>query len=175
MPLTKPFGISSSRRWLPSLPAAPDVDWGMPSHAGQAPLRGRPLLRFCSVSQGQPVVFGMKAHIGVEKESGLIHSVATTGANVHDVTMSEELLHINAQERGDGRPGRGVLDCHETGTGPPAASSRSRRAITVGNHEKSPLSRLERSAGLGNPSPQRACSWREASHVGSSSNFSWHP
>ena len=35
----------------------------------------------------------MKAHIGVDKDSGLIHSVATTGANVHDVTMAAELLH----------------------------------------------------------------------------------
>ena len=35
----------------------------------------------------------MKAHIGVDQSSGLIHSVTTTGANVHDVTMAAELLH----------------------------------------------------------------------------------
>ncbi len=35
----------------------------------------------------------MKARIGVDKDSDLIHSVAITGANVHDVTMAAELLH----------------------------------------------------------------------------------
>jgi len=28
----------------------------------------------------------MKVHIGVDAESGLIHSVETTAANVHDLT-----------------------------------------------------------------------------------------
>ena len=35
----------------------------------------------------------MKAHIGVDQDSGLIHSVAITSANVYDVTMAAELLH----------------------------------------------------------------------------------
>ena len=35
----------------------------------------------------------MKIHIGVDKDSGLIHSVATTAANVHDLTPVAELLH----------------------------------------------------------------------------------
>ena len=43
--------------------------------------------------KGNQWFFGMKAHIGVDKDSGLIHGVATTGANVHDVTMAAELLH----------------------------------------------------------------------------------
>lgn len=29
--------------------------------------------------------FGMKAHIGVDADSGLVHSVIGTAANVHDV------------------------------------------------------------------------------------------
>ncbi|MFM7265980.1 MAG: IS5 family transposase, partial [Cyanobium sp.] len=37
--------------------------------------------------------FGMKVHIGVDSESGLIHSVETTAANVHDLTPAAELLH----------------------------------------------------------------------------------
>ena len=37
--------------------------------------------------------FGMKVHIGVDKDSGLIHSVVTTAANVHDLTPAAELLH----------------------------------------------------------------------------------
>ena len=43
--------------------------------------------------KGNQWFFGMKAHIGVDKDSGLIHSIVTTGANVHDVTMAAELLH----------------------------------------------------------------------------------
>ena len=35
----------------------------------------------------------MKVHIGVDKDSGLIHSVVTTAANVHDLTPASELLH----------------------------------------------------------------------------------
>ena len=37
--------------------------------------------------------FGMKAHIGVDIESGLVHSVHGTAANVHDVTQAGKLLH----------------------------------------------------------------------------------
>jgi transposase, IS5 family len=37
--------------------------------------------------------YGMKVHIGVDKHSGLIHSVETTAANVHDLTPAAELLH----------------------------------------------------------------------------------
>jgi IS5 family transposase len=37
--------------------------------------------------------FGMKAHIGVDAESGLVHTVIGTAANVHDVTQAGALLH----------------------------------------------------------------------------------
>jgi len=37
--------------------------------------------------------FGMKAHIGVDAESGLVHTVTTTPANAHDVTQAHALLH----------------------------------------------------------------------------------
>ena len=36
--------------------------------------------------------FGMKAHAGVDADSGLVHSVATTAANAHDVTQAHALL-----------------------------------------------------------------------------------
>jgi transposase, IS5 family len=36
--------------------------------------------------------FGMKAHIGVDAESGLVHSVIGTAANVNDVTQAAGLL-----------------------------------------------------------------------------------
>jgi len=37
--------------------------------------------------------FGMKAHIGADAHSGLVHSVVTTAANAHDVTQAHALLH----------------------------------------------------------------------------------
>jgi transposase, IS5 family len=43
--------------------------------------------------KGNQWSYGMKVHIGVDKDSGLIHSVETTAANVHDLTPATELLH----------------------------------------------------------------------------------
>ena len=37
--------------------------------------------------------FGMKAHIGVDADSGLVHSVVGTAANVNDVTQASALVH----------------------------------------------------------------------------------
>lgn len=37
--------------------------------------------------------FGMKAHIGVDADSGLVHTVATTAANEADVEQVSDLLH----------------------------------------------------------------------------------
>ena len=37
--------------------------------------------------------FGMKVHIGADAETGVVHSVTTTPANVHDVTEAHRLLH----------------------------------------------------------------------------------
>jgi len=36
---------------------------------------------------------GMKAHIGSDADQGLVHSVATTAANAHDITQAHALLH----------------------------------------------------------------------------------
>jgi len=43
--------------------------------------------------KGNQWYFGMKVHTGVDKDSGLIHSVAVTAANVHDLTPAAGLLH----------------------------------------------------------------------------------
>jgi IS5 family transposase len=43
--------------------------------------------------KGNQWYFGMKVHIGVDKDNGLIHSIETTSANVHDLTPAAELLH----------------------------------------------------------------------------------
>ena len=37
--------------------------------------------------------FGMKAHIGVDKDSGLVHTLTTTAANVSDINQTAALLH----------------------------------------------------------------------------------
>lgn len=37
--------------------------------------------------------FGMKAHIGVDKDSGLVHTLRTTAANISDISQTEALLH----------------------------------------------------------------------------------
>ena len=43
--------------------------------------------------KGNQWFFGMKAHIGVDDDSGLVHHVACTAANVADVTQVHTLLH----------------------------------------------------------------------------------
>ena len=43
--------------------------------------------------KGNQWYFGMKAHIGVDKDSGLVHSVTTTAANVSDISQTPALLH----------------------------------------------------------------------------------
>ena len=43
--------------------------------------------------KGNQWYFGMKAHIGVDVESGLVHTVTTTAANVADVVEIGKLLH----------------------------------------------------------------------------------
>ena len=43
--------------------------------------------------KGNQWFFGMKAHIGVDASSGLVHTVVTTAANVSDVSQVAALLH----------------------------------------------------------------------------------
>jgi len=43
--------------------------------------------------KGNQWYFGMKAHIGADRDSKLVHTVVVTAANVADVTKTSELLH----------------------------------------------------------------------------------
>ena len=43
--------------------------------------------------KGEDWHFGAKVHNGVDAESGLVHTVVITPANVHDVTVAGQLLH----------------------------------------------------------------------------------
>ena len=66
-----------------------------------------------SAKKGSTWHFGYKAHIGVDKDSGLVHTVEVTSANVNDVTMTSKLMtgeedevngdsgYIGAQKRED--------------------------------------------------------------------------
>jgi transposase, IS5 family len=48
--------------------------------------------------KGNNYYFGMKAHIGADAQSGLVHTVIGTAANVHDVTQGNALLHGDETE-----------------------------------------------------------------------------
>jgi IS5 family transposase len=43
--------------------------------------------------KGNQWYFGMKAHIGADRDSQLVHTVVVTAANVADITKTAELLH----------------------------------------------------------------------------------
>ncbi|OIQ88138.1 transposase DDE domain protein [mine drainage metagenome] len=43
--------------------------------------------------KGNQWYFGMKCHIGVDADSGLVHTVVGTSANVNDVTQAHALVH----------------------------------------------------------------------------------
>jgi IS5 family transposase len=43
--------------------------------------------------KGNQWYFGMKAHIGADRDSGAVHSVHCTAANVADINATEHLLH----------------------------------------------------------------------------------
>ncbi len=67
--------------------------------------------------KGNQWYFGMKAHIGADAESGLVHTVRGTAANVNDVVEANSLLHgeetdafgdagyQGAHKRADAQPG----------------------------------------------------------------------
>jgi IS5 family transposase len=48
--------------------------------------------------KGNQWYFGMKAHIGVDAQSGLVHRVSGTAANVADIAQTHALLHGEEKE-----------------------------------------------------------------------------
>ena len=61
--------------------------------------------------------FGMKLHIGVDSETGVVHSVTTTAANAHDVTEAHRLLHGGSRGCGAMADIRESIDGRRTGVG----------------------------------------------------------
>jgi IS5 family transposase len=56
--------------------------------------------------------YGMRCHIGVDAASGLVHSVESTAANVHELNIAAERI------RGDERQQRPVEWCNSGGAAP---------------------------------------------------------
>jgi IS5 family transposase len=54
--------------------------------------------------KGNQYYFGMKAHIGVDADGVLVHTVTTTAANAADITEAANLLH-GTEERAFGDAG----------------------------------------------------------------------
>ncbi len=52
-----------------------------------------------STKKGNTWHFGMKAHIGVDSDSGLVHSFETTTARIHDKEVEELLYHGEEEAR----------------------------------------------------------------------------
>ncbi|WP_370858372.1 transposase [Parasutterella sp.] len=67
-----------------------------PSSTKNADKKRDPEMR--SAKKGSNWHFGMKMHIGVDKATGIIHTVVTTPANVHDVTKADELRRLDDWE-----------------------------------------------------------------------------
>ena len=83
---------------LPVSPPAPNARWrGRPS--GRRSNRSatinvsKPNSKRTHSRKGNAWHFGMKAHVGVDAGSGLVHPVVGTAANVADVVQAHALLH----------------------------------------------------------------------------------
>lgn len=51
--------------------------------------------KMSQTKKGSQWYFGMKAHIGVDAKSGLVHTVKTTTAKVHDARMTDDLIRAD--------------------------------------------------------------------------------
>ena len=107
-----------------------------------------------SVKKSNTWHFGYKAHIGVDKDTGLVHHMKVTGANIHDVTMVPQLLtmeetviygdsgYLGAEKREDAvtRNDRGNRIHYKINRRPSQIKNRSARSyaqIKRHEHEKS--------------------------------------
>lgn len=54
--------------------------------------------------KGKQWYFGMKAHVGVDADSGVVHTLTSTAANVADISETHRLLH-GQEKRGQGDSG----------------------------------------------------------------------
>ena len=66
-------------------------------------------------TKGRQWHFGMKAHIGVNSDTGIVHSMSAIAANAHDVSQAHNLLRggetvvwVDAGYQGVGRRGENL-------------------------------------------------------------------
>lgn len=81
--------------------------------------------------KGQQWYFGMKAHVGVDAASGLVHTVVATAGNVADVTLAAELLH-GEEEVAYGDSGYTGAPRYATAAGKPVEWQIAARRSTIG-------------------------------------------
>lgn len=81
-----------------------------------------------STKKGNQYYFGMKCHVGVDTGTGLVHTIETTSANVHDIAVASKLIRENdysvhgdsgylgleKREEMQAHPNYSVLDCRIT-------------------------------------------------------------
>ena len=108
--------------------------------------------------KGNQWYFGMKAHIGADVDSGLVHTVVTTPANEADVEVVDELLHgkeevayadagyAGAQHRVTRKALRWEIAAR------PGASKPCLRAATSGHWRRPSIARPASAPGLSIPS-----------------------
>lgn len=100
--------------------------------------------------KGNQWYFGMKAHIGADAESGLVHTVRGTAANVNDVVEANSLLH--GQER-DAFGDAGYQGAHKRPDASPevnwhvAMKHGKRRALDLSDALQAITERIERLKG----------------------------
>jgi len=79
--------------------------------------------------KGSTWLFGIKAHVAVDAESGLVHSVVGMAANVADVTQAGALLHGD-ETHAFGYPGYRGVGKRKEAEGPQWRCSRGNAART---------------------------------------------
>jgi len=91
--------------------------------------------------------FGMEAHIGVDAESGLVHTVRGTAGNVNDVVEANALLH---GQESDVFADAGYEGAHKRPDAPEgvtwhgAMRPGKRRALDKSRHSHRPIDEIER-------------------------------
>jgi IS5 family transposase len=117
--------------------------------------------------KGNQWFFGMKAHIGVDADGGLVHTVTTTAANEADVEQVADLLH-GKEERSGPTPATAARsrverdDLHGTSPGGRATSPSCLRARPrLGSRSKSTQGQRAGEGGAPVPRGQAAVRLRE--------------
>jgi IS5 family transposase len=99
--------------------------------------------------KGNQWYFGMKAHIGADRDSRLVHTVVVTSANVADITKTSELLHgeehqVHADARYTGVEKRPEIATLKRPIGWRIASKRSLIKALAEGAQKAALKALEK-------------------------------